>query len=119
MNEIILAIKFGDNDFSGTFLPLLKVFRDYPQEYLYKNKETTLKVINELSYSMYRAVQNPYAYNDHIKDENTKKYLQIDSEDLLFGQEEVDRFTSNNEWDNGEVFILDTRIPGSQSIYSI
>lgn len=122
-----LAIKFHDNDFWSTFHAVLwnisKVIKDnegnkyfsFPDE-----KEKILKIINILSPGMY-AIHQSLRHGDIIETEivQTSEWLhKIKVEDLLVDNE-VDKYVnSDDEFFNGETFILDTTIP-NHYIYSV
>jgi len=103
-----VAILFGDNDFYYTFIPLLraigeamKVRREYPRD-----KETLLKIINESSFAYYIVNQCFFSYEDEKQHTFTKNYLQINSSQLLIG-DEVAVYKRNADWNNSETFILE------------
>lgn len=120
-----MAIEFGDNDFYYTFTHLLRSISDEPGKYSlwWDNKEKSLDIINDVAYSFYLLAQNPYEYNNHTKDNTTyvehmKSYLKTPIDRFYFGEEEVDPFLEQNDWCNGEVFVLDTRLPKDQQVFS-
>jgi len=118
---LVIAIIFGDNDFHDVFTNLLGVIERVSENYENVDKSTLLKIINLLAYPMYRASQNTFEYNNEIEnyDEHMKEYLLIEEHQLLLGPEEADRYTSVTTWNNSETFILDTRLPEDQQIYSL
>ncbi len=98
MNKPIL-IKFGDNDFSNVFLPLLKTLSTLQRNF---TKEQLVELINEISYSFYLLAYWPCPAG---KKEDIIRYLKITnitnqkcdwgglrSPALLYGYEEVDAF---------------------------
>ena len=117
-----IAIRFHDNDFGITFHIVLETLLsayDWDNK-LPTNKELLLKIINEISYGCYLAGQNQFEYNEEKNGElhqKTKQYLQLQTKNILIN-EEVDNFLKENDWDNGETFILDTNIK-TNPIYSI
>lgn len=118
-----IAIKFGDNDFHNTFIPLLETLNRAYQHTgnLPEDKSKLCFIINQLSVNMYLLFQNQYEYNgmENVKDglktdENKewihiKEYFQISPETLLLN-EEVDKYLSETEWDNCDTYLLDTDV---------
>lgn len=111
-----IAIKFGDNDFYNTFIPLLKVFLE--AEYIPNNKEKICYLINLLSYPLYLLNQNSWKYNG-LENEielgkshhsiHIKEYLRLESNQLLLN-EEVDKLIEEGDamhCFNGEIFVYD------------
>jgi len=107
-----LAIRFGDNDFGNCFRGLLKTLSNaykYNNRAIITDKQKLCLIINELSYGHYLLFQNQFEYNEEaagILNQHTKDYLQITPEKLMIN-EEVDKFLSENDWDNSETFIID------------
>lgn len=131
-----IAIRFGDNDFGNTFEPLLKLLLDAYKHNgnLPEDKNKLCFIINYLSPIIYLTHQNQYEYNglqnvsDGIKTEeseeflHTKQYLQITPDRILINEEVTDYIKSlEDEWDNGETFILDTEKKNryNKEVYSI
>lgn len=124
-----IAIKFGDNDFYKTFIPVLKIlflaFQENNRLTIDKNRLCWL--INSLSPTTYVAVQNHWEYNglELAVDTETNKeytsirqYLHIKPENLLIN-EEVDALLQNNDvFFNSEIFILDTSLYNN-NVYAI
>lgn len=104
-----IAIRFGDNDFINTFMPLLRALIEPIQDNdrFPKDKEGLIRIIHELSFGIYLAHQ---AWPDRPEgdDEHTRKYLieRVTPERVLI-DEEVDAYIKTNPWDNSETFILD------------
>lgn len=106
-----IAIKFGDNDFYGTFHGVLQTILSAKafKGRMVEDKEQLCEIINQISYGMYLLYQNQFEYNIERLGgvcESTKDWLQI-SPDRLLLNEEVDIYLRETEWDNGETFILD------------
>lgn len=125
MKHIVMAIEFGDNDFYNTYTNLLRAIGSNPSREgpWWDNKEKSFDIINEVAYSFYLLTQNPYAYNGHEKNSteyirHMKSYLKFDLKRFHFGEDEVDKFLQENYWCNGEVFILDTRLPKDEMVFS-
>jgi hypothetical protein len=125
-NPFVVAIRFGDNDFYYTFTTLLRtlgLMANESDKYKNLDKTTLLKILNDLVYPMYRLSQNKYEYTNGKTEEeystHIKNYLKIKKDNLLIGRVEVDQYISDNPWDNGETFILDTRLPVNQQVYVI
>jgi len=118
-----IAIKFGDNDFYNTFIPLLEVLNRAYQwnDKLPEDKNKLCFIINQLSINMYLLFQNQYEYNgmenvvDGLKtDENDewihiKDYFKITPENILLN-DEVDKYLSETKWDNSDTYLLDTEV---------
>lgn len=115
-----IAIRFGDNDFHGTFRNLLQtILNAYEYNERVPTKEQMLVLINKLAYGHYLLFQNQFEYNDeaNMEESHTKEYLEIPMSKLLYN-EEVDEYLKENYDDNSETFILDTTLYSNQ-IYSI
>lgn len=113
--KIILGIVFGDNDFSSTYFALLKAIAETEIDIYATNKEKTLNIINSTAYCFYRLAQTPYGYyiNDNSHEELMKNYLNISTENLLFGAEELDAYLVRATLDdtgNYATYILDQRV---------
>ena len=130
--NIRIAILFHDCDMTSTFESLLNTLM-YSFEYtlnenynpfLSGDKEICLKVLNQAITPLYRLSQNPYGYNTpedgdwDTDDEFMSRYLMIKPENLLLG-DEVDEYVKVTDWNNGEDYILDMRLPKEQRIYRI
>lgn len=104
-----IAIRFGDNDFINTFMPLLRALAE-PIKYndrFPKDKEGLVRIIQELSFGMYLAHQ---AWEDTSQErqEHTKRYLmERVTLDRVLVDEEVDEYLRGITWDNSETYILD------------
>lgn len=122
-NQSVIVIKFHDNDFYCTFCALLRSLSDNLEAsspFVVGDKERSVKVINDALYGFYRLAQNQYEYNDDTPEycNHMKTYLRIVEDDLLLGEEAV-KFANAQEWNNGETFILDMRLPIDQRVYSL
>ncbi|MEK6832669.1 MAG: hypothetical protein AABY32_01365 [Nanoarchaeota archaeon] len=118
-----IAIRFGDNDFYNTFIPLLNIIKD---AYLKNNTFTEDKnklcfIIRELASITYLTHQNHYDYNGLDKIENgletgshkeiifIKKYFNKKiTPDRILVNDEVDKYIEKCEGgDNGDTYILE------------
>ena len=119
-----VAIKFGDNDFHGTFIGVLEfIFNTYKYNEVIPTTDELVDIINEVSFGIYKARQNDYKNeSNHFISQNIKDYLKIDSSQILLNKE-VDYYIKSMgaDSDNGETFILDTDLdfPGNKVTYSI
>lgn len=121
---VVIAIRFGDNDFGPTFRSLLNSIAYSLEEgirlgnvFPTRDKEKIAKIISVAAIGHYRTCQNPYEYNETTPDSQTARYLTIDAEKILL-YEEVDEYLAENDWDNAETFVLDMRLPPDQRIFS-
>jgi hypothetical protein len=120
-----IAIKFGDNDFYNCFTGVLKTLLNAYRHTgtLPTDKEQLCEIINQISYGHYLLFQNQFEYNDEGNGKlcsRTYNYLQINSSKILIN-DEVDKYLVDEEdFRNGETFILDTDLdyPGNDAIYS-
>lgn len=96
-----LAIKFGDNDFYNTFIPLLNTMRDSILRGCFTKKQI-VDIINNCSYGFYLAFQNKFRYTN----KGTKEYLQITEKNILLNEEVDKLFTTNDGWYNYEIFYV-------------
>jgi len=98
-----IAIKFGDNDFYNTFYGVLETIKNAKKwnSSLTEDKEELCKIINEISYGIYLAYQNPFP------NENIKEYLKIKPKQLLIN-EEVTKYLTETEWDNSDTYVFDS-----------
>lgn len=119
-NDFTVMVRFGDNDFYSTFIPVLLAMRawlQYSQEWeRYKDKDELVGLINKLS---------PIAY-DHVQNIEGKGcptpsgYLQVDEDRILVGTEVDEYLCDKMSQGNGDWFILDMRIPvADQQVFSI
>lgn len=107
-----VAILFGDNDFSNTFIPLLTHLNLAYHHYgkLPEDKETLVKFINELAPNMYLLFQNQDEINGmEWITEGLKTGLAITVNDILVNNE-VDEYLKTMPNDNSSTYILDTDI---------
>lgn len=111
-----LAIKFGDNDFYFTFMPLLDILSESPwfDSNFDVPKECWAEIINRLSAATHVLFQSrpdmvSYGYSALEEELKTalevRDYVKISPEQILIG-EEVDEYLANVEWDNGETFVV-------------
>lgn len=124
--NIIFAIRFGDNDYHGTFKVLLKTIALAQREGAYRknelfldkpgNKEKALELINNLVYPIYKISQCDKELSQK-EEEFMKNYLQTNIKYFLFGAEELDAYTSKGMDNNYSTFVLDTRLPKEQEYY--
>ncbi len=128
-----LGIKFGDNDFAATFLPLLKwltvetvwtvspsMIIDFDNKLL-NDKAIIAEIINMMSPVQYILSQNKLEYNglEKVKETKdfdtnvdfirTKEYLMINP-DQVYIDEEVDNYLNGDDFFNGEFFYVDFEI---------
>jgi HJR/Mrr/RecB family endonuclease len=84
-----------------------------------EDKVELCKIINELSYGMYRLYQNTHECDDE-KNKKTKEYLQITSEQILLN-EEVTEYLKEVDWNNSDTFIYDSDLDyeNNISIFSV
>lgn len=128
-----IAIKFGDNDFGNTFLPLLAILNAsyLHTKYLPKDKKKLCFLINSLSPIAYVLFQNQWEYNgledvkNGLETEKNKEFIQTKKylvEEMLptdiLVDKEVDDYLAKHDWDNGETYILDTTLYNNK-IYSL
>jgi len=87
--NIPFAIKFGDNDFGHTFIPLVRALTDCNFQ---GTKLQFIALINETIYSFYLI----YQANGNILRESgwdhIRNYLKVSEREVYFGQDEVDGF---------------------------
>lgn len=111
-----LAIKFRDNDFYYTFMPLLDILSESPwfDSNFDVPKECWVEMINKLSaatYPLFQSRPDMVAYGHYTLEEELKrfleekKYIKISSDQILLG-DEVDEYLSKVDWANGETFIV-------------
>jgi len=117
-----IAIKFGDNDFSSTFIGVLEtIFEIYKYNEVEPTKKQLVKLINEISYGIYIARQHDYKGEvNHFTAQERKIYLRINESKILIGKE-VDDYLNADVFFNSETFILDTDLDyeGNSATYSI
>jgi hypothetical protein len=116
-----IAILFGDNDFYHTFYGVLEAIKNARKRNssIIEDKVELCKIINELSYGMYRLYQNTHECDDE-KNKKTKEYLQITSEQILLN-EEVTEYLKEVDWNNSDTFIYDSDLDyeNNISIFSV
>ena len=128
--EVVVAIRFGDNDFHMAITAFLKTLGEYIEEstqcdkspFETGDKEKALRIVNESLYAFYRVAQNQYTYNDDYTNEKSndhmRKYLTISMDQLILGQDAID-LVMTAKWNNYETFILDMRLPKDQRVYAL
>ena len=130
IGQFRMLISFGDNDFVQTFRAMIVAIRETligewtrlsENPFLAEDKERATKVINENILGFYRLSQNPFVY-DHGQgyehdSQIVKNGVSVSSKYVMFGSE-VDSFLLENEWANGEVIVLDMRLPEDQQIFT-
>lgn len=105
-----LAIRFGDNDFYNTFIPLLQSINSafHNSDNFPEDKTSLLRFVNELSFPFYLLAQNQLKYNASEEElKRMKKYLEISEEQLLLDKE-IDEYLKEDIHYNGELYLLDT-----------
>lgn len=108
-----IAIRFGDNDFQGTFLPLLDSVLKAAQEESFSHYEI-VRLINEGSLYHYHAFQNRFRYMDTPEhDKHIEGYLKV-KESQVFLNDEADKMSV--EWNNSETFYVSIYLPCATSI---
>lgn len=122
MNNLIVLIRFGDNDFYDTFIPALYALtawygmvRESWEEQRFHDRANLCRLINTLTPPAYEFVQSHRGDIDDL----TTSYIQI-TEDMLLLGDEVDEFLINNmKAANGAWFVLDTRLPEDQQVFHV
>ena len=109
-----LAIRFGDNDFSGTFVHLLENIgqSSIPQSAISREELCTLinrasagiYLIHQARWDMHRKYDWEWCQVDVNKN---LEYLQIKPERILLDDEVDNYIKERNGDDNGETFVLD------------
>lgn len=119
MNNLIVLIRFGDNDFHNTFIPVLYAVRAW---YMgarwsdrFQDRAKLCRLINLLSPPAYEFVQS---HRGDI-DDHTKSYIEVTKDKLLLGDEVDDFLINNANSANGEWFVLDTRLPEDQQVFHV
>lgn len=115
-----VMVRFGDNDFHSTFIPVLLALRawlQYSQEWEhYKDKEKLVRLINRLAPIAYDHVQNTHGRGTSTRSD----YLQIDADRVLVGTEVDEYLSTKMDQANSAWFILDMRIPvADQQVFSV
>lgn len=100
MKPLKLSIRFGDNDFCNTFLPLLRELGEaYRSNRIEYTLEQYVEIINNLSLGFYLLHQNHFEYNTGKEDiSRVQEYLKISVEHLSF--------ENYSNWNNSETFNL-------------
>lgn len=84
------AIRFGDNDFYNTFMPLVNAISESQFD---GTKEELVALINATAYSFYCIFQNYGVVPDESKQKyRTSDYLRVETDRVYYGQDEVDGF---------------------------
>lgn len=86
MNKPLL-IKFGDNDFSNTFIPLMKALKESCRD---DRKEELVELINRCLHPFYLLYQG-WEHSPSGR-EDLKDYLKITKDQVYYGIEEVTAF---------------------------
>ena len=101
-----IGIRFGDNDFHGTFFPFLKAIGDYGIDEYEFTKEKFVKLAHKTIGAFYWLCDNRLEYDDHDAENYIKEKINIDR---IYFDDEVDEFILIHSGSyNGEFFVLDT-----------
>lgn len=87
MNKPI-AIKFGDNDFYHTFMPLMRALSESRFD---GTKEELVALINASAYTFYCIYQNHGVPDESERKYKTSDYLKVEPRSVYYG-DEVDTF---------------------------
>ena len=113
-----LGIKFGDNDFENTFIPITKLFLDVynfnatfdiPRD-IEEFREEITNIINDISKSFYRLYQISLVYNDYEIDLTTEaryEHILINKERVFINEEVSDYVINQTEFHNHDFFAVD------------
>lgn len=103
-----LGIRFGDNDFYYTCTAFMKML--LPDDFTHHlagdvkfTKAQIVELFNNMASSLYLLKQNAWRYE---LAPNIDAYLKI-TEDHVYLDDEVDKFTAENSNYNGEFFAVD------------
>ena len=113
-----ILIKFGDNDFHRTFVPLLELFKESEFD---GDKAKLLRLINIMSYSFYCVSSSRYYTPgaDPKQDEHMQQYLTLTEDRLYYGRKEVDDFFKDPmemTCSNGESFYFYPEMDSVQQV---
>jgi hypothetical protein len=107
------GINFGDNDFGTMYQAMLPVIALTVLYQEITDKSHIAKIVSEASYGFYRAVQNPFVYNN-FEDSAAYKlhlegYFKVGSE-KVFIDDELTKFIGDT-FHNGELFCVTVNDP--------
>lgn len=108
---MLIAIRFGDNDFHKTFMGLMETLnnvvntRQKNGEDLPEDKERLLEIVNELTYGMYLAFQKR---DSSPAGNKLRSYLQVRPYQLFLGEEVEAAVIKEMESPDGSFFYLNT-----------
>ena len=102
-----IGIKFSDNDFYHTLTAFMELLSKVDGVYSLDKKKIAF-MFNELAFGLYCSFQNKFEYNglekfDKNYIEHTKKYLTIEEDDVLFGEQALEKLM---EWNNSEYHVI-------------
>ncbi len=121
---MLIAIKFGDNDYKRTFEAVLQSFLHSweswrgPERFDNLTEEKITEIVNHLSYGMYLLHQHTGRREDNGR---VEEWLKIDLKDVYIGDDALE-LIGHKEWHNGEVFVLDTNLSGyenNEPVYAV
>lgn len=133
-DHIVIAVRFGDNDYHSTFRICFQtiahawIYGSAHQEEFFvedptlkgcdfsDHKRKALDMLNRLIYPIYLLSQSHQVEKDEESD-FMRKYLEVKMERFLFGAEELEDYQNKRMDDNSSTFVLDTRLPKDQQFY--
>lgn len=109
-----IAIRFGDNDFITTFIPLLESVLKAVTANDDFTKEQVVELINSGSMYHYLAFQNQFRYKDTPEEHaHIERYLKV-IPNRVFLNEDADAIAM--DWNNSETFYVSIYLPNAISV---